>query len=118
MPYRLKRTAQKHQRTVPEIMQRIKNRHREVKRFTNWRVLTPVYLTLLALLALFAFSNLAQAENQLASKPINVSIAFSDGDPPTSWSKDGIAAQGLLPELASAVFNRIDNIQLDAAPLA
>lgn len=98
-------------------MQRIKNRHREVKRFTSWRAHTPVYLTLLALLALFAFSNLAQAENQLASKPINVSIAFSDGDPPTSWSKDGIAAQGLLPELASAVFNRIDNIQLDAAPL-
>ena len=49
-------------------------------------------------------------------KPIVLSIGFSDGDPPTSWANDSVTARGLLPELAAAVFKRINDIHIDAHP--
>ena len=68
-----------------------------------------VLLYLLALLSGPAYSSDSQ-------NSVTISIAFSNGDPPTSWASDNLNAQGLLPELTEAVFKRISDVQLDAKP--
>lgn len=90
------------------------NRKNKIERGSNdrgfYRMCSVLYL-------IFAFSLPAQAESEAASAPIQLRIAFSEGDPPTSWATDKVTARGLLPELASAVFKRIDDIQMDTQPL-
>ena len=95
-------------------MPTIKNREIKAKRFTSCVAL---YRSCLVLLIISAFSLPAQSEAQSTTAPITLKVGFSDGDPPTSWAKDSVTAHGLLPELASAVFKRIDNIHMDAMPL-
>lgn len=56
------------------------------------------------------------AHSSDTEESITISIAFSNGDPPTSWASDNLNAQGLLPELTEAVFKRISDVQLDAKP--
>jgi Bacterial extracellular solute-binding proteins, family 3 len=90
------------------------NRKNKIERGSNDSAL---YRACSVLYLIFAFSLPAQAESQAASAPIQIRIAFSEGDPPTSWATDKVTARGLLPELASAVFKRIDNIHLDSVPL-
>ena len=96
----------------------LKSRDIEVKRLTDFSALYRAYFILLFIVA---FSFPAQAENksknEAVTAPITLKIGFSDGDPPTSWARDSITARGVLPELASAVFKRIDHIHMDAMPL-
>lgn len=70
---------------------------------------------IVALLYFFVFLS-EPANSAEEATPIVLSIAFSDGDPPTSWSNDHHNALGLLPELAEAVFKRISDIKLESKP--
>lgn len=52
--------------------------------------------------------------NVLADEPTTVSIAFSESDPPTSFSSQSQTPQGILPELAQAVFALVDDYKIEA----
>lgn len=76
-----------------------------------------VCVCLLVLACFCGLATPAQAEDKTNITPLTLNFAFSNGDPPTSWANDNITARGLLPELASSVFERIENTHIDALPL-